>query len=363
MANLRLCPSGGVDSSAPLRRDHPSFFKRVRPMPDLPEMMNAIVVDHPGGPEALVAGSRPRPTPREGEILIAVEAAGVNRPDVLQRQGLYPPPAGAPDILGLEVAGKVAALGRDAARFAIGDPVLALVPGGGYAQYCAAHESNALPIPSGVSMIEAGAVPETFFTVWTNVFDRGGLKAGETLLVHGGTSGIGTTAIMLAKAFGAKVIATAGSDDKTRACEKLGADVGVNYRTTDFVAATLAATDSRGADVILDMVGGDYVARNYAAAALGGRIVQIAFLNGPKATLDMRPLMVKRLVHTGSTLRPRSAAEKAVIAQMLEAKVWPLLASGRCKPVIDSAYPFAEAAKAHARMESSAHIGKIVLTF
>jgi NADPH2:quinone reductase len=211
-------------------------------------------------------------------------------------------------------------------------------------------------------MVEAAAIPETFFTVWSNVFERGRLRAGETLLVHGGTSGIGTTAIMLAKAFGATVIATAGSDDKARACERLGADLGVNYRATDFVAATLAATGSRGAEVILDMVGGDYVARNYAAAAVDGRIIQIAFLNGPKTTLDLRPLMVKRLVHTGSTLRPRSVAEKAAIAQALRARVWPLLAAGRCKPVIDSTYPLAEAARAHARMESSAHIGKIVLT-
>ena len=326
------------------------------------EMMNAVVAASPGGPEVLHVAQRPRPAPGEGEVLIAVAAAGVNRPDTLQRQGLYPPPPGAPDILGLEVAGRIVALGTGAARFAIGDSVLALVPGGGYAQFCLAHHSNALPIPAGLSIVEAAAIPETFFTVWTNVFDRGGLKAGETLLVHGGTSGIGTTTIALAKAFGARVVATAGSDDKARACEKLGADVGVNYRTEDFVAATLAATEGRGADVILDMVGGDYVARNYAAAALGGRIVQIAFLNGPKATLDLRPLMMKRLVHTGSTLRPRSPAEKATIARALEAQVWPLLAAGRCKPVIDSTFPLAEAAAAHARMESSAHIGKIVLT-
>ena len=331
-------------------------------MPDLPAMMNVVVAVRPGGPEVLELAQRPRPTPGPGQILIEAAAAGVNRPDTLQRQGLYPPPPGAPDILGLEVAGHVVALGAGAARFAIGDAVLALVPGGGYAQYCVADESNALPVPAGLSLVEAGAIPETFFTVWTNVFDRGGLKAGETLLVHGGTSGIGSTAIALAKAFGARVVATAGSQDKARACERLGADLGVNYRTDDFVAATLAATESRGADVILDMVGGDYVARNYAAAAVGGRIVQIAFLNGPKATLDLRPLMIKRLVHTGSTLRPRSPAEKAVIARALEAQVWPLLAAGRCKPVIDSTYPLKEAAAAHARMESSAHIGKIVLT-
>jgi NADPH:quinone reductase len=331
-------------------------------MSDLPAMMNAVVAARPGGPEVLHIAQRPLPSPREDEILIAVEAAGINRPDTLQRQGLYPPPAGAPDILGLEVAGKIAALGAKAKRFSLGDRVLALVPGGGYAQYCVAHESNALPVPAGLSMVEAGAIPETFFTVWTNVFDRGGLKAGETLLVHGGTSGIGTTAIMLAKAFGATVIATAGSDEKVQACRELGADFAVNYRTSDFVAATLEATNARGADVILDMVGGDYVARNYAAAAVAGRIVQIAFLNGPKTTLDLRPLMIKRLIHTGSTLRPRSPAEKAGIAQALLARVWPLLEAGRCRPLIDSTYPLADAASAHARMESSAHIGKIVLT-
>ena len=331
-------------------------------MSDLPEMMNVVVAARPGGPEMLHVVRRPRPSPRDNEVLIAVAAAGINRPDTLQRQGLYPPPPGASDILGLEVAGKVVALGAGANRFALGDKVLALVPGGGYAQYCAAHESNSLPIPAGLSMVEAGAIPETFFTVWTNVFDRGGLKAGETLLVHGGTSGIGTTVIALAKAFGARVIATAGSDAKTAACKRLGADFAIDYRTTDFVEATLAATEGRGADVILDMVGGDYVARNYAAAAVGGRIVQIAFLNGPKATLDLRPLMVKRLVHTGSTLRPRSPAEKAIIAHALHDRVWPLLASGRCRPVIDSTYPLNDAAAAHSRMESSGHIGKIVLT-
>ncbi len=331
-------------------------------MPDLPQTMNVVVADRPGGPEVLRVETRPRPGPGAGEVLIAVEAAGVNRPDILQRQGLYPPPAGAPDILGLEVAGRVVALGPGAARYALGDAVLALVPGGGYAQYCLAHESVALPVPAGCSMVEAAAIPETFFTVWSNVFERGRRQAGETLLVHGGTSGIGTTAIMLAKAFGAKVIATAGSDDKARACEKLGADLGVNYRAADFVAAALAATGARGVEVVLDMVGGDYVARNYAAAAVDGRIVQIAFLNGPKTTLDLRPLMVKRLVHTGSTLRPRPVAEKAAIAEALHGRVWPLLAAGRCKPVIDSTYPLAEASRAHARMESSAHVGKIVLT-
>ncbi len=331
-------------------------------MSNLPEMMRAVIAAGPGGPEVLQLGTRPRPSPREGEILIAVEAAGVNRPDVFQRQGLYPPPPDAPDILGLEVAGTVAARGPGATRHQLGDRILALVPGGGYAQYCLAHESNALPAPASLTIVEAGGVPETFFTVWTNVFESGALKAGETLLVHGGTSGIGTTAIALAKAFGAKVIATAGSPEKTAACLRLGADVAIDYRAADFVAETLKATDQKGADVILDMVGGVYVARNYAAAAPRGRIVQIAHLSGPKATVDLRPLMVKRLVHTGSTLRPRSAAEKAAIVEALRARVWPLLAEGRCKPVIDSTFPLAEAAKAHERMESSAHIGKIVLT-
>ena len=265
-------------------------------------------------------------------------------------------------MLGLEAAGTVAARGPNAARHAEGARVTALVAGGGYADFCVVHETNALPIPTGLTAVEAAAIPETYFTVWTNVFDRGALKPGETLLLHGGTSGIGTTAIKLAKAFGAKVIATAGSDEKASQCERLGADLGVNYRTDDFVARTLAATDGRGADVILDIVGGEYVGRNYAAAALDGRIVQIAFMQGQWATIDLRPIMQKRLIHTGSTLRPRSPAEKAVIADALSARVWPLIEAGRCKPVIDSVFALFEAAKAHARMESSTHIGKIVLT-
>jgi NADPH2:quinone reductase len=269
---------------------------------------------------------------------------------------------GVTDGLGLEFAGEVVARGPGAMRHELGARVLALVPGGGYAEYAIAHETNALPIPDGLTDVEAAAIPETFFTVWTNVFERGGLRAGETLLVHGGTSGIGTTAIMLAKAFGAKVITTVGSDEKAEACLRLGADRAINYRTEDFVAATKEATGGHGVEVILDMVGGDYVARNYAAARIDGRIVQIAFLEGARVELDLRPLMMKRLIHTGSTLRPRSAAEKAVIADALHAKVWPLLASGRCKPIIDSVFPLAEVAKAHARMESSKHVGKIVLT-
>jgi putative PIG3 family NAD(P)H quinone oxidoreductase len=304
---------------------------------------------------------RPRPAPAEREVLVRVEAAGVNRPDVLQRQGHYPPPPGAGDVLGLEAAGEVVAVGRNSTVHALGARVTALVAGGGYADYCVVHESNALPIPAGMTAIEAAAIPETYFTVWTNVFARGALKAGETLLVHGGTSGIGTTAIALAKAFGARVVATAGSDEKARQCERLGADLGVNYRKDDFVALTLRATEGRGADVILDMVGGDYVERNYAAAALDGRILQIAHQKGQRAMIDLRPIMVKRLIHTGSTLRPRAAAEKAVIAEALRAKVWPLLEAGRCKPVIDSVFPLTDASKAHERIESAEHMGKIVL--
>jgi len=331
-------------------------------MQNLPKTMRAVVALRPGGPDVLAVESRPVPVPGPGEILIRVAAAGVNRPDVLQRMGQYAPPPGASDVLGLEVAGVVVAQGPGATRHAEGALVTALVPGGGYADYCVAPESNALPVPAGLTIVEAGAIPETYFTVWTNVFDRGALKTGETFLVHGGSSGIGTTAIQLAKAFGATVIATAGADDKVAECVKLGADVGINYRTEDFVEKTLAATGGKGANVILDMVGGDYVARNYAAAAMDGRIVQIAFLRGRKAEIDLMPLMQKRLVHTGSTLRPRTPGEKAVIAEALSAKVWPLLSAGRCKPLIDSVFSLADAARAHARMDGGEHVGKIVLT-
>ncbi|MDB5651219.1 MAG: putative Quinone oxidoreductase [Hyphomicrobiales bacterium] len=333
-------------------------------MSDLPANMTAIVIPAPGGPEVLVPQSRPVPVPGEGEILIAVEAAGVNRPDVSQRQGKYPPPAGAPqDIPGLEIAGHVVACGPGTSRYKPGDQVCALVPGGGYAQYCTVHESNALPIPAGLSMIEAAAIPETFFTVWTNVFQRGRLEPGETLLVHGGSSGIGTTAIMLGKAFGAKVIVTVGSADKAAACLKLGADHAINYKTQDFVAEVKAITGGHGADVVLDMVGGSYVQRNYDAAAVEGRIVQIAFMEGYKIpSLDMRQISAKRLTHTGSTLRPRTPAQKAIIARELETRVWPLLATGKFRPLIDQTFDLAKAADAHARMETSAHIGKIVLS-
>ncbi len=330
-------------------------------MEPIPGTMRAVIAEGSGGPEILKVVERPVPQPKEGEILVRVRFAGVNRPDVIQRQGGYPPPPGAPDILGLEIAGEVVGSDPNANRFKAGDTVMALVAGGGYADYAVVHESNALPVPEGLSLEEAGAVPETYFTVWTNVFERGALKPGETLLVHGGSSGIGTTAIQLAEAFGAKVIATAGSPEKCEACLRLGADVAVNYREQDFVAAVKEATDGRGADVILDMVGGDYIPRNHEAAAQDGRIVQIAFLKGSKVEVDFRRLMLKRLTHTGSTLRSRSAAEKAVIAEALEAKVLPLLAEGRCKPVMDSTFALEDVAQAHARMDGGEHIGKIVL--
>jgi len=328
----------------------------------LPTQMTAIGITAPGGPDMLVPEKRPVPTPGDGEILVKVAAAGVNRPDVMQRMGLYPPPPGAPDIPGLEIAGEVVALGRNVKRWKVGDRVMALVVGGGYAEYCLAHESHALPV-GGLSMVEAAAIPETFFTVWHNAFERGGLKSGETLLIHGGSSGIGTTAIQLAKAFGVRVITTAGSEEKCDACRKLGADVAVNYRTEDFVAATKSATGDKGAEVIVDMVGGDYIARNYEAATVEGRIVQIAFQGSPKATVDFRRVMLKRLHHTGSTLRSRSVADKGAIARAVETNVLPLIAAGKVKPVIYKTFPLAAAPAAHALMETSAHIGKIVLTF
>jgi NADPH2:quinone reductase len=323
--------------------------------------MTAIGIKAPGGPDVLVPEERPVPTPGEGELLIRVRAAGVNRPDVMQRQGLYPPPKGAPDIPGLEVAGEIAALGPAIKRWKEGDRVMALVVGGGYAEYCLAYALHTLPV-STLPVIDAAAVPETTFTVWHNVFERGGLKEGETLLVHGGSSGIGTTAIQLAKQFGAKVFVTAGSEDKCEACRKLGADLAINYKSEDFVAAVKTATEGKGADVILDMVGGDYIERNYEAAAVEGRIVQIAFQGSPKTTVDFRRIMLKRLHHTGSTLRARSVADKGAIARAVEEKVLPLLAAGKVKPVLYKTFPLREAAAAHALMESSAHIGKIVLT-
>ena len=331
-------------------------------MSSLPSRMTAIAIRAPGGPEVLVPEERPVPQPGAGEVLVQVTAAGVNRPDVMQRQGLYPPPPGASEIPGLEIAGEVVALGPGATRFKTGDKVTALVAGGGYAEYCPVHETNALPAPPTLSLIEAAAIPETFFTVWHNAFERGRLKSGETLLVHGGSSGIGTAAIQLAKAFGARVITTAGSVEKCEACRKLGADVAVNYRTEDFVAATKTATGGKGAELILDMVGGDYIERNYEAAGVEGRIVQIAFQGSPKANVNFLRIMLKRLTHTGSTLRARSVADKAAIAREIEANVWPLIAAGKVKPVIYRTFPLREASAAHALMETSTHIGKIVLT-
>jgi NADPH2:quinone reductase len=331
-------------------------------MRTVPTRMTAIVIRSPGGPDMLVAQERPVPPVGEHEVLVKVAAAGVNRADVMQRKGLYPPPPGTTDIPGLEIAGEVVALGPKVERWKPGDKVIGLVAGGGYAQFCPVHESHALPIPETLSLIEAAAIPEAIFTVWHNVFERGALKAGETLLVHGGSSGIGTAAIQLAKAKGARVITTAGTPDKCLACRRLGADVAVNYKAEDFVAATKAATQGRGADVVLDMVGGDYIERNYEAAAVEGRVVQIAFQGSPKATVDFRRIMLKRLTHTGSTLRARSVEDKGAIARAVEQHVLPLIAAGRVKPVIDSSFALAQAALAHARMESSAHIGKIVLT-
>jgi NADPH:quinone reductase len=327
----------------------------------LPDRMNAVEITAPGGPEVLTTAQRPVPTIGDEDVLIEVAAAGVNRPDVLQRQGNYNPPPGATDIPGLEVSGRVVAAGPRVGRWKVGDRVCALVAGGGYAEYCAAPEGQCLPVPKGLSMVEAAALPETFFTVWTNVFDRGRLKAGETLLIHGGSSGIGTTAIQMAKAFGATVFTTAGNAEKCKACEELGADRAINYREEDFVEAVTKATDGKGVDVVLDMVGGDYIPRSVGLLAMEGRHVSIAFLEGAKATLNMFPVMVKRLTLTGSTLRPQSVAAKTAIAAKLHEQVWPLLEAGRIRPVIFAEFPLAEAPKAHALMESSRHIGKIVL--
>ncbi|HTN98200.1 MAG TPA: NAD(P)H-quinone oxidoreductase [Nordella sp.] len=327
----------------------------------LPRQMTAIAITTPGGPDVLKPALTTLPVLKDDEVLIKVAAAGVNRPDVLQRQGGYPPPPGAPTTPGLEVAGHVVARGAQVKRYKEGDIVCALVPGGGYAEYCAAAEDNALPVPQGISLTEAGGIPETFFTVWTNVFERAALKPKETLLVHGGSSGIGTSAIMMAVHLGSRVFATAGSPDKCRACEALGAERGINYREEDFVQIVKAGTEGKGADVILDMVGGDYVGRNLAAAAMHGRIVNIAFLKGSKVEVDLLPVMLKRLTLSGSTLRPRSVAEKAEIARALEARIWPLLAQGKIRPQIYRTFPLAEAADAHRLMESSAHVGKIVL--
>jgi NADPH2:quinone reductase len=327
----------------------------------LPETMTIIEARGPGGPDVLVPAERPLPQPGAGEVLIKVEAAGINRPDVLQRQGLYPPPKGASDLLGLEVAGTVAALGPGAARFKLGDKVCALVNGGGYAGFAAAPEATTLPVPKGLSMIEAAALPETVFTVWNNVFERGQLKRGDWLLIHGGASGIGTTAIQMAAAFGARTIVTVSSAEKAKACLGLGATRAINYHEEDFVEAVRETTEGHGADVILDMVGGDYIERNLKAAALEGRIVQIAFLKGSKVELDLMRLMMRRLTLTGSTLRAQSSEAKARMAKAIEESIWPLIAEGKLKPVIDSTFKLTDAAAAHARIDDPAHVGKIVL--
>jgi len=320
--------------------------------------MNAIEITAPGGPEVLQSCTRPRPVPNADQVIIQVAYAGVNRPDALQRAGLYNPPAGASDLPGLEASGTVVEVGENVADLVVGDRVCALLPGGGYAEYVATPAAHCLPIPTGLSMKQAACLPETFFTVWSNVFMRGGLQAGERILIHGGSSGIGTTAIQLAKAFGARVFVTAGSDDKCQACTGLGAERAINYRDEDFVDAMRAVG---GANVILDMVGGSYIPRNLKALADDGRLVQIAFLQGPKTEVNFAQLMTRRLTFTGSTLRPQSDLAKAKIAQRLRDVVWPLLSQGKIAPVMDSTFKMTEAASAHSRMESSAHIGKIVL--
>jgi putative PIG3 family NAD(P)H quinone oxidoreductase len=328
----------------------------------IPREMKAVEIVAPGGPEQLKIAVRQVPTPGAREVLVRVAAAGVNRPDVMQRQGRYPPPPGASDIPGMEVAGEVLALGAGVTGLSIGDEITALLPGGGYAEYAVAAAPLCLPVPRGLTVVEAAALPETYFTVWTNVFERGRCKAGDNVLIHGGTSGIGTTAIQLAATLGARVYATAGSDDKARACERLGAARGINYRTEDFVAVIREDTAGRGVDVILDMVGGDYFDRNLQVAAIEGRLVIIATLGGSRAELKLNTLLMKRLTVTGSTLRSRTVDEKAAVADAVRRNVWPLLESGRVRPVIHATFPLADAAAAHALMESSNHIGKIVLT-
>jgi len=323
--------------------------------------MRAVQIRSNADPDELVISDWPKPSPHGNQVLIHTKAAGINRPDIVQRQGLYPPPPDASPILGLEVAGTVAEIGSAVTGFSVGEPVCALVNGGGYAEYCLASACCCLPIPRGFSFIEAAALPETFFTVWSNVFDRAGLQPGESLLVHGGSSGIGTTAIQLAKAFGSRVVTTAGSDEKCRRCLQLGADLAVNYRQQDFVEAMLDFTGGKGVDVILDMVGGDYLPRNLKSLAIDGRLMQIGIQRGGKAEINLAALLMKRLTLAGSTLRSRSDEFKANIARQLRDKVWPLLESGQVKPVIDSVFPLAEADRAHRLMESSQHIGKIVL--
>ncbi len=331
-------------------------------MSEPPPEMSAVEIVAPGGPDQLKIGRRPTPRPGDGEVLVRVAAAGVNRPDVMQRQGRYPPPPGASDIPGLEIAGEVAALGPNVSGIAVGDRITALLPGGGYAEYAVAAAPLCLPVPNGFSMVEAAALPETFFTVWTNLFDRGGLEEGETVLIHGGTSGIGTTAIQLAKARGARVFATAGTEDKARACERLGAVRGIDYRTEDFVEVISQETGGKGVDVILDMVGASYLSRNLEALAVEGRLVVISLIGGARTELNLNTIMSKRLTITGSTLRIRTVAQKAIVAEAVRRNVWPLLSSGRVRPVIHATFPLADASGAHRVMETSQHIGKIVLT-
>lgn len=330
-------------------------------MPVVPVEMKVIEIAAPGGPEQLKMAVRPVPQPAPSEVLVHVAAAGVNRPDVMQRQGRYPPPPGASDIPGMEIAGEVVAVGSAVRGLSIGDQITALLPGGGYAEYAVAAASLCLPIPQGLNMVEAAALPETFFTVWTNVFERGRCKSGDNVLIHGGTSGIGTAAIQLAKAWGARVFATAGTDEKARACERLGAVRGINYRTQDFVEVIREETAGKGVDVILDMVGGDYLDRNLQIAAVEGRLVIISMLGGSRAEIKLNLVLTKRLTVTGSTLRARTVDEKAAVADAVRTNVWPLLAAGRVRPVIHTTFPLAEAAAAHQLMESSNHIGKIML--
>lgn len=328
----------------------------------LPKTMRAVEISKPGGPEVLKLEERPVPEAGPGQIVIRLKAAGVNRPDALQRMGAYAPPPGASDLPGLEGAGEVAAAGPGVSRWSIGDQVTALLPGGGYAEYALTHQDHALAIPTGLSMVQAAALPETFFTVYSNVVMRGGLSAGESFLVHGGSSGIGTTAIQLAARMGARVFTTAGSDEKCAACLALGAEKAINYKTQDFVTECLDATDGKGVDLVLDMVGGDYISRDIKVLANDGRLVFIAFLGGPKAEVNFAQIMVKRLHVTGSTLRPQSDLAKARIAEALRDHVWPLISAGQIGPVMDSTFPLEEAVKAHQRLEDAGHIGKIVMT-
>lgn len=328
----------------------------------LPRDMMVVEIAAPGGPEQLKSAVRPVPQPGENEVLVRVHAAGVNRPDVMQRQGRYPPPPGASDLPGMEIAGEIVALGANVSGLSIGDKITSLLPGGGYAAYAIAAAPLCMPVPAGLSMVEAAAIPETYLTVWTNLFERGRCKAGDVVLVHGGTSGIGTTAIQLAAAFGARVFATAGSQEKARACEKLGAERGIDYRTEDFVEVIRAETKGYGVDITLDMVAGTYVQRNLDIAALEGRVVTISLLGGSRAEISMGMILTKRLTLTGSTLRSRTVAQKAAVANAVRQNVWPLLEAHRVRPIVYATFPLAEASEAHRLMETSKHIGKIVLT-